>query len=81
MPEGAFVGQHAHKFDHLSLLGKGKVVVKTDEWEREFDAPAILEIKAGMHHEIRALTDAVWFCIHATEVTDPDLIDQELIGG
>jgi hypothetical protein len=37
-------------------------------------------IEAGAHHEITAITDTVWYCIHATSVTDPALVDEELIG-
>lgn len=81
IPAGSMVGQHAHTFDHLSILARGSAVVRTDDWVRTFEAPAVIEIKAGRHHEIAALGDVVWFCIHATEVTDPALIDQELIGG
>jgi len=81
IPAGCLVGSHAHKFDHLSLLASGEVIVKTDETTQHVKAPACLTIKAGIHHEISALTDSVWYCIHATDVTDPAQVDAELIGG
>lgn len=81
VPAGCTIGSHAHKFDHLSLLARGTVIVHTDETTERFTAPACLTIKAGVHHEITALTDTVWYCIHATEVTDPDLVDASLTGG
>jgi quercetin dioxygenase-like cupin family protein len=80
IPKGYVVGQHAHKFSHLSILAKGKVIVKTDSGETNYEAPACLEIKEGINHAIEALEDSVWFCIHATEETNIDNIDNILIG-
>ena len=64
-PAGYEALSHAHKYSHLSVLAKGRVVVKTDQWTKEFTAPACIEIKAGVHHRIVSLEDSAWFCIHA----------------
>lgn len=79
IPKGFVAGQHAHTFSHLSVLAKGKVLVKTDTDERVYEAPACIEIKKQTNHMITALEDAVWFCIHATDETDVDRIDEVLI--
>jgi quercetin dioxygenase-like cupin family protein len=79
IPKGYVVGQHAHKFSHLSILAKGKVVVKTDAGEDNYEAPACLEIKKDINHAIEALEDTVWFCIHATDETNIEKIDKVLI--
>ena len=79
IPKGFVAGQHAHTFSHLSILAKGKVIVKTDMDERVYDAPACIEIKKQINHTITAVEDAVWFCIHATDETDVDRIDEVLI--
>jgi hypothetical protein len=42
-------------------------------------APACITVKAGKHHGIRSLTDVVWYCIHATDCTDKDEIDDVII--
>ena len=81
IPKGYVVGQHAHKYSHLSILAKGKVIVKTDLGEKEYTAPACLEIKEGVNHAIEALEDTVWFCVHATDETDLANIDNVLIKG
>ena len=81
IPKGYTVGQHEHKFSHLSILAKGKVIVKTDDFEKEYTAPSCLEIKQGINHAIEALEDSVWFCIHATDETNIDNIDKVLITG
>lgn len=79
IPAGYAVGQHKHEFSHLSILAKGKVLVKTDNGEQEFIAPACIEIKKDLNHAIVAIEDTVWFCIHATDETDVDNIDKVLI--
>ena len=78
-PAGYTALSHAHNYAHLSILAKGRVLVQTDDWEQEFTAPACIEIKAGIHHKIVSLEDCVWFCIHATDETDPDKVDEVLI--
>lgn len=81
IPKGFMAGTHAHKYSHLSILSKGKVIVRTDTSEQTYTAPACIEIKKDINHSIEALEDAAWFCIHATDVTDVDLIDKVLIEG
>lgn len=79
IPKGYIALSHSHKYSHLSILSKGKVIVKTDDFTKEYESPACLEIKAGIHHSIEALEDCVWYCIHATNETDADKIDKVLI--
>jgi quercetin dioxygenase-like cupin family protein len=79
LPKGYFALSHAHDYDHLSILASGKVIVKTDEVTQEFTAPACLTIKKHLNHSITALEDAYWFCIHATDETNPDKVDEVLI--
>lgn len=79
LPKDYFAVSHAHNYDHLSILANGKVIVKTDESENVYTAPVCIEIKKGLHHSITALEDAVWFCIHATDETDVNKVDEVLI--
>jgi quercetin dioxygenase-like cupin family protein len=79
MPKGFVAGTHAHNYSHLSILAKGRVILRTDDYNQEYVAPACIEIKAGIHHQIESLEDCVWFCIHATEETDSSKIDEVLI--
>ncbi len=81
IPKGLKLTQHAHTFDHLSALMQGSCIVDVDGQRAPYDAPALLTIKAGRHHEVTAITDVVWACLHATNVTDPDAIDESLIEG
>ena len=79
IPKGFIAGTHAHTYSHFSILAKGRVILRTDEYNQEYAAPACIEIKAGVHHMIEALEDSAWFCIHATTETDPNKVDEVLI--
>jgi quercetin dioxygenase-like cupin family protein len=80
LPAGYTALSHSHKFDHMSILAKGEVLVKTDDSDvQKYIAPTVVTIKAGVNHAIHALTDVSWFCVHATEETDEEHIDEVLI--
>ena len=79
IPKGFVAGMHAHKYSHLSVLAKGRVMVRTDFEEKEYSAPACNEIKSSILHSIEALEDCHWFCIHATDETDVSKVDEVLI--
>ena len=55
------------------------VEVAVDGARRTVTGPACLTIEAGKYHAVRALTDAVWYCIHATDCTDPAQVDEVVI--
>lgn len=79
-PAGVAILKHTHDFSHLSILAKGKVAVMKGEVVEIVEAPACIEIKAGVTHGVKALTDCVWFCIHATDEKDASKVDEVLIG-
>ena len=79
IPAGSILVQHKHKYDHLSILAKGSVEVIVDDVKSVVHAPACLTIEANKHHGVKSLTDVVWYCIHATNCTDTDEIDEVLI--
>jgi len=77
---GTAILKHTHDFSHLSILAKGKVAVMKGEKIEVIEAPACIEIKAGLTHGVKAITDCVWFCVHATDEKDPSKVDDILIG-
>ncbi len=77
---GTAILKHTHDFSHLSILAKGKVAVMKGAFVEVVEAPACIEIKAGVTHGVKAITDCVWFCIHATDEKDPSKVDKILIG-
>ena len=76
---GHVLVQHKHKFSHLSILASGSIELMVDGERKIIHAPACLTIEADKHHGVKSLTDVVWYCIHATECTDLDEVDEVLI--
>jgi len=72
---------HAHCFDHLTLLAKGKLAVKINNEVTEFTAPQMIFIKAELQHELTALSDnTVAYCIHALrDETSGDILDESMV--
>lgn len=79
IPAGVVLLSHKHKFDHMSVLVCGSVDVTSNGNTRVYSAPSVLNIAADVNHTVRARDDSVWLCIHATDETDPDKVDDELI--
>ena len=79
IPAGYIAGMHKHKYSHLSILAKGRALIRTEEYNREVEAPYCLDMEADIKHEIQALEDCVWFCIHATDETNVSKVDEVLI--
>jgi quercetin dioxygenase-like cupin family protein len=77
---GEAILKHTHEFSHLSILAAGKVAVLRGTEIDIVEAPACIEIKAGLTHGVKAITDCVWFCIHATDEKDLSKVDDVLIG-
>lgn len=79
IPAGFVLVQHAHKHDHLSILASGSVELVVDGVKSVVHAPGCLTIAAGKHHGIKSLTDVVWYCVHATDCTNENEVDETLI--
>jgi mannose-6-phosphate isomerase-like protein (cupin superfamily) len=79
IPAGFILVQHVHKHDHLSILASGSVEMVVDNVKSVIHAPACLTIAAGKHHGIKSLTDVVWYCVHATDCTDENEVDEVLV--
>ena len=77
--KGLVLTQHVHRFDHLSILADGVVTVEVDGVVQVLTGPAVLTIEAGKEHKVTSLSDVTWFCIHATDETEPDKVDEGLI--
>jgi hypothetical protein len=63
---GTLVPQHAHVFDHTTMLAVGSVRVWVDGvLQGDFMAPAPLFIKAKVKHSFLSLEpDTLLYCIH-----------------
>ena len=79
IPAGFMLASHQHSYDHLSILASGRVRLATPAGVQYLVGPVALTIAKGVTHKVLAITDAIWFCIHPTEETDVDKIDQAII--
>jgi quercetin dioxygenase-like cupin family protein len=79
IPAGYYIEQHIHNYDHISILAKGVVFLTVGDSIQELHGPTEVVIVAGKVHRIDAITDSVWYCIHATEETDSQKVDATLI--
>ena len=65
-PKGYRVQKHTHDYDHFSMLASGVVTVLADGVMTSYQAPALIKIEKGVSHEVLAITDTIWYCIHGT---------------
>jgi len=79
LPKGWEAVSHIHKFNHMSILSKGSVVVTVDGIKKVYQAPKVINMLAGVNHSIYALEDTLWFCVHHIEESDFDLENIEKI--
>jgi len=79
IPSGVKLGMHTHTFTHKSVLVSGRSNVSTNGDASAIEAPFVLTIKEGDAHEVSAICDCVWLCIHATKECDPEKIDHTLV--
>jgi len=75
LPAGYKALKHKHSYNHFSILSEGKALVRTDTTETEYRAGDCILIAAGVNHEIVALEDIVWFCIHSGDHIDTVLLE------
>lgn len=63
---GTMVPQHAHRYDHTSMLATGSVRMwKEGLFVADFVAPAPIFIKAGVKHMFQSLeANTLIYCIH-----------------
>lgn len=79
-----FIPQHAHTYDHLSMLAVGTVEVwKNGKAFGVFTAPSGILIEANAKHTFKSLTDNVLlYCIHNVARTgEVDVAEEHQIVG
>lgn len=70
---GDRISGHAHTFDHITLLAKGRVIMRAKGQEKEHIAPKLIVTPKGIVHEFEALEpDCLLCCVHAIRDGDTD---------
>lgn len=62
--KGDKITKHIHDYSHLSILGYGSVRVDTPKSSKVYDAGDCIIVEKHTEHQITALEDSAWFCIH-----------------
>jgi quercetin dioxygenase-like cupin family protein len=81
IPKGAILVSHQHTYDHLSILASGLIELTVAGETRTMCGPRAVTIRKGEAHTVLAHTEAVWFCIHPTDETDPAHVDDVILRG
>lgn len=79
MPAGSLVVGKTHRYDHLSCLSMGRVLVTIDDEITEVLAPYTYLSLAGIKRVLLALEDSLWTTFHGTEETDIDKLEMDLV--
>jgi hypothetical protein len=79
MPEGCLITGKIHMTEHLNMLSQGKVSVSNQGESITMEAPHTFVSPIGTKRAIYAHEDSTWTTIHATDLTDPVKIEEEII--
>ncbi len=79
MPAGYLITGKIHLTEHLNILSQGVVSVSNKGKSITMQAPYTFVSPVGTKRAIYAHEDSTWTTIHATDLTDPDEIEEEII--
>ena len=79
VPAGCLLTGKIHKTEHLNILSQGHVSVSNKGESITMKAPYTFVSPVGTKRAIYAHEDSTWTTIHATELTDPEEIEDEII--
>jgi hypothetical protein len=79
IPKGTILVGKTHRFENLNIISKGEISVYTDEGIKRITAPFAIVSPPGVKRVGYAHEDTVWTSIHATNETDVDEIEKEVI--
>lgn len=79
IPKGTVLVGKIHRFENLNIISQGDITVLTEDGALRIKAPFTIVSppmtkRVGYAHE-----DTVWTCIHASDETDLDRLEAELI--
>jgi len=79
MPKDCLITGKIHLTEHLNMLSQGRVSVSNQGESITMEAPHTFVSPVGTKRAIYAHEDSTWTTIHATDLTDPDKIEAEII--
>jgi hypothetical protein len=79
IPGGTVLTGKVHKRDHINFLLQGTIRVMTDDGMKELTAPQVIPSKKGIKRAGFAITDVIWTTVHATDATEVEAAEDELV--
>ncbi|KKL97735.1 hypothetical protein LCGC14_1831450 [marine sediment metagenome] len=79
VPAGCLITGKIHLTEHLNILSQGRVSVSNKGESVMMTAPYTFVSPVGTKRAIYAHEDSTWTTIHATDLSDPDEIEAEII--
>lgn len=79
IPAGSVVIGKLHRREHINILLKGEITVVTEEGQIRLKAPCTFVSPAFTKRAAFTHTEVVWTNLIATESTDPDEIERDVI--
>ena len=79
IPKGVLLIGKIHRGQHINIVSKGSIRVLTEQGTQIITAPCSFVSEGGTKRVGVALEDTIWTTIHATQATDLDVIEREII--
>lgn len=79
VPKGTVLVGKTHKRDCINFIMSGEVEVVSPEGKQRIKAPEIFVSPARTKRAMVAIEDLVWVTVHASEETDLEKLESELI--
>lgn len=79
IPAGTLLVGKIHKHQSLNILAEGDISLLTEEGVKRVQAPFVVVSKPGIKRVGFAHTDCTWITCHATEETNLEKIEDEVI--
>jgi len=79
IPKGTLLTGKIHLTEHLNIISQGDISVLTEHGMKRIKAPCTIVSSAGIKRAGYAHEDTVWTTIHATNETDLEKLEAELI--
>lgn len=79
IPKGTILVGKIHRYESLNILSQGEITVLTEHGAMRVRAPYTVVSPPGTKRVGYAHEDCVWTTVHATDETDLDKLEAELI--
>jgi len=79
IPAGTVLSGKIHKKEQINIISKGVITVVTEEGEQLVRAPCTIVSSPGTKRIAYVHEETVWTTIHATNETDLEKLEKELI--